>query len=100
MADSQGGTERIPTKPRRGTQMSLDVGVLDRTTDVGPGYAAIDVRRSPRKSDAKGLFAIHLADAFTWLKVCEPQSIHAVVTDPPYGLKEYSDIEKRRELYT
>ena len=29
------------------------------------------------------------ADAFEWLKSADPLSIHAVVTDPPYGLVEY-----------
>jgi len=29
-------------------------------------------------------------DCFDWLKGCDPNSIHAVVTDPPYGLFEYS----------
>ena len=29
-------------------------------------------------------------DCFNWLRACSPQSIHAVVTDPPYGLVEYS----------
>lgn len=36
------------------------------------------------------------ADAFTWLKQCETSSIHAVVTDPPYGLVEYTDVEKSK----
>jgi site-specific DNA-methyltransferase (adenine-specific) len=76
--------------------MGLDVGTLGRIADVGLGNNASETRRTPRKSEAKGLFAIHLADAFTWLKVREPHSIHAIVTDPPYGLKEYSDIEKRK----
>lgn len=37
-------------------------------------------------------------DAFRWLKDAEPCSVHAVVTDPPYGLVEYSpaQLEKRR----
>jgi len=30
------------------------------------------------------------ADCFDWLRGCAPRSIHAVVTDPPYGLIEYS----------
>jgi site-specific DNA-methyltransferase (adenine-specific) len=29
------------------------------------------------------------ADAFEWLAATEPASMHAVVTDPPYGLVEY-----------
>lgn len=37
-------------------------------------------------------------DAFGWLENAEPNSIHAVVTDPPYGLVEYTprQIEKLR----
>ncbi|MDA0339613.1 MAG: DNA methyltransferase [Proteobacteria bacterium] len=36
------------------------------------------------------------ADSFAWLKQVEPSSIHAVVTDPPYGLVEYTDAEKSK----
>jgi site-specific DNA-methyltransferase (adenine-specific) len=37
-------------------------------------------------------------DAFDWLKSAAPLSIHAVVTDPPYGLVEYtpSELNKMR----
>jgi DNA modification methylase len=35
-------------------------------------------------------------DCFDWLAQCEPCSIHAVVTDPPYGLIEYSEKEQAR----
>src|SRR5713226_5989861 len=41
-------------------------------------------------------YSIHLSDAFTWLEAREENSIHAIVTDPPYGLKEYTDIEKTK----
>ena len=39
------------------------------------------------------------ADAFEWLAAAEPASIHAVVTDPPYGLVEYrsDQLDKRRD---
>lgn len=33
---------------------------------------------------------LHHADAFEWLTDRAPNSIHAVVTDPPYGVVEYS----------
>ena len=36
------------------------------------------------------------ADCFTWMERREPESIHAVVTDPPYGLVEYSDGEQAK----
>lgn len=42
-----------------------------------------------------------LADAFDWLEKAEPSSIHAVVTDPPYGLVEYrSDQLHKRQTGT
>jgi site-specific DNA-methyltransferase (adenine-specific) len=37
------------------------------------------------------------ADCFDWMKLIPESSIHAVVTDPPYGIKEYEpeQLEKR-----
>jgi DNA modification methylase len=35
-------------------------------------------------------------DAFGWLKGCATDSVHAIVTDPPYGVKEYSETEKEK----
>jgi DNA modification methylase len=42
-------------------------------------------------------YEIARADAFEWLSRAQPRSLHAVVTDPPYGLIEYmpSQLEKR-----
>lgn len=42
--------------------------------------------------------ALYHADCFAWLAAREEASIHAVVTDPPYGLTEYSqkELEKLR----
>ncbi len=33
--------------------------------------------------------ALYLGDCRAWLRAAEPDSVHAVVTDPPYGLHEY-----------
>ncbi len=41
-------------------------------------------------------YRTYLADAFAWLDTREENSIHAIVTDPPYGLKEYTEIEKTK----
>ena len=35
-------------------------------------------------------------DCLNWLGTREPSSIHAVVTDPPYGLFEYSDEQQEK----
>ncbi len=37
-----------------------------------------------------GRAALFHADCFDWLERREPDSLHAVVTDPPYGLHEYA----------
>jgi len=51
----------------------------------------------PEDADAK-TYSIYLADAFEWLAQADPCCIHAVVTDPPYGLLEYTpeQLEKMR----
>lgn len=44
----------------------------------------------------EGCAKLYHADCFKWLAECEPSSIHAVVTDPPYSLLEYSTEEQRK----
>lgn len=41
-----------------------------------------------------GLATLHQADCFDWLRAQPSQSIHAVITDPPYGLVEYTAKEQ------
>lgn len=43
-----------------------------------------------------GVYQIHHADAFEWLRSQHQHSIHAVVTDPPYGLLEYTEEQKQK----
>jgi site-specific DNA-methyltransferase (adenine-specific) len=50
----------------------------------------------PVVSPADEPYHLHLCDAFAWLKSCGANSIQAIVTDPPYGLKEYSLEEKQK----
>jgi site-specific DNA-methyltransferase (adenine-specific) len=49
------------------------------------------------RSEEIGLSRIVHADCFEWLSRIPENSIHAIVTDPPYGVKEYEfdQIEKR-----
>jgi len=51
------------------------------------GYTAQNIGRS---------LIVH-ANCFEWLKKIDPNSVHAIVTDPPYGVKEYNfdQLEKR-----
>ena len=48
------------------------------------------------RAEMEGLYEIVQADCFEWLVRRAANSIHAVVTDPPYGLKEYTDEEKTK----
>lgn len=43
-----------------------------------------------------GEATFYVADCFAWLAEQEEQSIHGVVTDPPYGLVEYSPKENEK----
>ncbi len=42
---------------------------------------------------AAELYEIHCVDAFEWLEEAPANCVHAVVTDPPYGLLEYTEKE-------
>jgi DNA modification methylase len=46
-----------------------------------------------RGLDGLAPYSIVLGDSLAWLRAREANSIHAIVTDPPYGLKEYTDAE-------
>jgi site-specific DNA-methyltransferase (adenine-specific) len=63
-----------------------------------------EIPRHPSSRPENTLAPIHIGDALmvhddclSWLRAREPLSIHAVVTDPPYGLFEYS-IEQQEKL--
>jgi len=43
-----------------------------------------------------GRATLHHGDCFEWLRGQPSCAIHAVVTDPPYGLQEYSPQEQRK----
>jgi DNA modification methylase len=62
--------------------------------DAGAGKP----RRAPEFNPAAvvGLAKLYHADAFDWLGSEPPSSIHACVTDPPYGLIEYTKTEQEK----
>ena len=70
----------VPTPPNSGlTMVEVGNGLNGQTPTYG-GYELI------------------FGDAFEWLDNAAGDSIHAVVTDPPYGLLEYNEeqLQKRR----
>ncbi len=53
-------------------------------------------QRNPWPSFSHGRAILHQCDCFEWLRGQPASSIHAVVTDPPYGLNEYSAEQQRK----
>lgn len=56
------------------------------TATAGTGAPAVAV----------GGALLYAGDCLDWLSGREPESVHAVVTDPPYGLLEYTDDQQRK----
>ena len=53
-------------------------------------------RLAPRKAFYFANCALIHGDCFAWLATAPSNSVEAVVTDPPYGLLEYSDLEQEK----
>jgi DNA modification methylase len=62
----------------------------------GHAFYFADHRIDLEPAVAVGKANLYFADAFDWLAAEPPSSIHACVTDPPYGLVEYSETEQRK----
>lgn len=74
--------------------MSDGFATLNRIDDAVLKY--VPKKIADKCQTVRDPYEIHLADAFEWLAAREGNSIHAIVTDPPYGLKEFTDIEKAK----
>ena len=58
--------------------------------------SAVMARAEARPVFTHGKAKLYRADCFEWLESCSPNSIQAIVTDPPYGLVEYTEKEQRK----
>ena len=84
--------------------LSLNARTLFDRTDVGTyrlrdnGTGAADAPQTDELSRAFkfGRCRLYQADCLDWLRSRNPHSIEAVVTDPPYGLVEYSVKEQEK----
>lgn len=56
----------------------------------------LDSLSGSEPSFTHGRATLHHADCFDWLTQQEDNSIHAVVTDPPYGLHEYTNEQQAK----
>jgi DNA modification methylase len=53
------------------------------------------IAQQPIVSKVNGVrYSLFLANCLAWMEQRAASSIHAIVTDPPYGLKEYTPAEK------
>lgn len=92
MAKQSPPSESVPTS--RDPRGSVPVSVFVRLREDKPQ----EVKWSPN-----GLYQIHWGDCFEWLRsyaaairAGKAEAVHAVVTDPPYGLVEFSEREKAK----
>jgi DNA modification methylase len=51
---------------------------------------------APREAFRFGNATLIHGDCFQWLATAQTNSVEAVVTDPPYGLVEYSEVEQNK----
>lgn len=72
-------------------------GVYRLREDYGGGLQSAMVGGSEWEKPFRfGRALLVHADSFNWLDAREDNSIHAVVTDPPYGLQEYTAKEQAK----
>lgn len=75
---------------RKAKQLSLVTMLLPTPISKPAAHVHTSVLRS---KSAVGQYELLHVDAFDWLASAPKQSIHAVVTDPPYGLIEFKPSE-------
>lgn len=83
--------ERIATKPARRTKPrapSWRESLTERQLEL---WGQIKGVGDQPRADLSDRATYILGDAIQWLAELPPNSIHAVVTDPPYGLIEYEN---------
>ncbi|MFN8538582.1 MAG: hypothetical protein U0232_14025 [Thermomicrobiales bacterium] len=68
--------------------------VIDERTQPNYNRRAYCRPSAHRHPGAHMPYTLHRADCLDWMKQQPEASIEAIVTDPPYGLKEYSTKEQ------
>lgn len=69
--------------------------VLDESF-LRPPLATKVAAKATRQPFRYGSSLLVQSDCLAWLRDREPNSLHAVVTDPPYGLHEYSEEQQEK----
>lgn len=72
---------------------------MDRAQYMLNGFSfqtAVTSHKTQIRSYRTGKATLFHDDCLSWLERQQFNSVHAVVTDPPYGLIEYSELEQRK----
>jgi len=82
----------LPTKilPEHVWRTTTRKNRIRNTPDGAPSQTSLAFKQG-------NFYETYCEDVFEWLRHAEPNSFEAVVTDPPYGLIEYSDKELRKK---
>ena len=92
---------RIGDVPPSSVRSYLNINTPDVFERTGRGRYRLrginmDVDAPPTPAHAIGRATLYEANCFDWMRAREPRSIHAIVTDPPYGLLEYTALEQAK----
>ena len=68
--------------------------IVGATLTMAEGDVARESTAPPTTS--VGRATLVNTDCLAWMRARAPSSIHAVVTDPPYGLREFNEVEKAK----
>lgn len=96
-------THELGEVPASSVRSYLNLNCPDKFTRLETGRYSLTcepIRNLERKAACKpkqiGLCSLHLADCMSWLTARDANSVHAVITDPPYGLHEYTPKEQSK----
>ena len=92
---------RIGSVPTSSVRSYLNLNTPDLFERTTRGHYRLRVARTTSKVPVSpsceiGRSRLYEANCFEWMRTCEPRSISAIVTDPPYGLVEYTDKEQSK----
>ncbi|MGI0135142.1 MAG: site-specific DNA-methyltransferase, partial [Candidatus Micrarchaeaceae archaeon] len=94
---------RLGATPESSIRSSLNLNTPEVFQRVGRGRYKLSLVADRAETSVShvpvvevGQAKLYHANCFDWLAAQEPSSIEAVVTDPPYGLNEYTQKEQTK----
>jgi DNA modification methylase len=92
---------RIGSVPTSSVRSYLNLNTPDVFERTARGQYRLRIVTTTSEAPASPSFEngrarLYQANCFEWMRTCEPRSASAIVTDPPYGLVEYTDKEQSK----